>query len=272
MRVVIFCDMEGVCCIESWEQVDGAHPAYQDGRRLYTNEVNAAVRGARSGGATDVIIVDCHGAGNGFKFRSFIPDQLEGGAQYVLGHPWGRYTEAFEKGCDAILFVGAHAMAGTPDGALCHTISSESWQNAWINDVAVGESGLLAAIAGCWDVPTIFVSGDEATCREVTTLLGEQVVTAAVKTSLGRFSARSMAPRDACALIEAKVAESLSKKKNWPKPYKPAAPVTFRVEVTTPDEVNTFMGRMGVKIEGPRLASCTGENFWQTWDQMWYRH
>ena len=97
MRVVIFCDMEGVCCIESWQQVDGVHPAYQDGRRLYTAEVNAAVRGARSAGATDIIVVDCHGAGGGFKFRSFIPDQLEGGAHYVLGHPWARYTEAFEK-------------------------------------------------------------------------------------------------------------------------------------------------------------------------------
>ena len=272
MRVVIFCDMEGVCCIESWQQVDGVHPAYQDGRRLYTAEVNAAVRGARSAGATDIIVVDCHGAGGGFKFRSFIPDQLEGGAHYVLGHPWARYTEAFEKGCDAILFLGAHAMAGTPDGALCHTVSSESWQNAWINDVAVGESGILAAIAGCWDVPAIFASGDEATCREVIALLGEQIVTAAVKTSLGRFSARSMAPRDACALIEMKVAQSVSMKQHWPKPYKPVGPVTFRVEVSTPDEVNTFVGRVGVKVEGPRTVSCTGENFWQAWDQMWYRY
>ena len=271
MRVVLFCDMEGVCCIESWEQVNGVHPAYQDGRRLYTNEINAAVRGARAAGATEIIVVDCHGAGGGFKFRSFIPDQLEGGAQYVLGHPWGRYTEAFEKGCDAILFVGAHAMAGTPDGALCHTISSESWQNAWINDVAVGESGLLAAIAGCWDVPAIFVSGDEATCREVTALLGEQVVTAQVKTSLGRFSARSMAPRDACALIETKVAQSLSLK-SWPKPYKPHGPVMFRIEVNAPDQVNDFLGRVGVKVEGPRTVSCTADTFWEAWDRMWYRY
>jgi len=62
-------------------------------------------------------------------------------------------------------------MAGTPDGVLCHTVSSEAWYNAWINDTLVGESGILAAVAGCWDVPAIFVSGDEATCREVTALI-----------------------------------------------------------------------------------------------------
>lgn len=271
MRVVIFCDMEGVCGIQAWEQVNGGHPSYEDGRRLYTNEVNAAVRGARAAGATDIIVVDCHGAGGGFKFKSFIPDQLESGAQYVLGHPWARYTEAFEKGCDAILFAGAHAMAGTPDGVLCHTVSSENWHHAWINDTRVGESGILAAIAGCWDVPAIFVAGDESTCREVKELLGNEVVTAPVKTGLGRFSARNMAPRDACALIETNVALAISSK-NWPKPYKPTGPVTFRVEVATPDGVNDFIGRVGVKIDGPRMISCTAENFWQAWDQMWYRY
>lgn len=269
MRIVIFCDMEGVCGIESWEQVNGSHPSYEDGRRLYTDEVNAAVRGARAAGASETIVVDCHGAGGGFKFRSFIPDRLESGAQYVLGHAWARYTEAFEKGCDAILFLGAHAMAGTPNGVLSHTVSSEAWQNAWINDTPVGESGILAAVAGCWNVPAIFVSGDEATCREVTTLLGEEVVTAPVKTGLGRYSARNMAPRDACALIEMEVAQAISLR-HWPKPYKPAGPVTFKVEVTTPDKVNDFVGRAGVKIEGPRLVSCTAETFWQAWNQMWY--
>lgn len=271
MRVVIFCDMEGVCGIQAWEQVDGRHPAYSDGRRLYTNEINAAVRGAKAAGATDIIVVDCHGAGGGFKFKSFIPDQLEAGAQYVLGHPWARYTEAFEQGCDAILFVGAHAMAGVPDGVLCHTVSSEEWHHAWINDTLVGESGILAAVAGCWNVPVIFAAGDEATCREVTELLGEDVVTAAVKKGLGRFSARNMAPSDACALIEKKIAEAILRKK-WPQPYKPQGPVTFRVEVATPDAVNDFVGRAGVVAEGPRLISCTAEDFWQAWDKMWYRH
>src|SRR5690242_17010731 len=271
MRVVIFCDMEGVCGIQSWEQVNGGHPAYEDGRRLYTAEVNAAVRGARAAGASDIIVVDCHGAGGGFKFKSFLPDKLESGAQYVLGHAWARYTEAFEKGCDAILFLGAHAMAGTPDGVLCHTVSSENWHHAWINETRVGESGILAAIAGCWDVPAIFVSGDEATCREVTALLGEDVVTAPVKTGLGRYSSRNMAPRDACSLIEMRVAQAISLK-HWPEPLKFTAPVTFKVELASPDGVNDFVGRTGVKVEGPRSVSSTGDNFWQAWDQFWYRN
>lgn len=271
MRVVIFCDMEGVSCIETWEQVTGGTKLYDECRKLYTDEMNAAVRGARAAGASEIVVVDCHGAGGGYSFKSFLPDRLESGAQYVFGYPWARYIAPFEQGCDAILFVGAHAMAGTPDGVLCHTVSSESWYNARINDTLVGESGILAAVAGCWDVPAVFVSGDEATCREVTALLGENVATVPVKTGLGRFSARNMAPKDACSLIEMRTAQALSMQR-WPKPYKPESPVTFRVELAAPERVNDFVGRTGVLIEGPRTVSSTGENFWQAWDQFWYRN
>src|SRR5581483_6221610 len=265
MKVVIFCDMEGVSCIETWEQVTGGTALYEECRKLYTDEMNAAVRGARAAGAREVIVVDCHGAGGAYNFKSFVPERLQSGAEYVFGYPWARYIAPFEQGCDAILFVGAHAMAGTLNGVLSHTVSSEAWYNAWINDTLVGEIGILAAIAGCWNVPAVFVSGDEATCREVQKLLGEEVITAQVKKGLGRYSSVNMAPKDACALIEMKAAQALSLRDNWPKPYKLQGPVTFRVELATSERVNDFVGRTGVKVEGPRTVSASGDTFWQAW-------
>jgi D-amino peptidase len=270
MRVVIWCDMEGVAGIEVWEQVSGGAAMYEEGRRLLTGEVNAAVRGARAGGATEIVVVDGHGAGGGFSFKSLIVDQLERGAEYVLGQRWGRYTEPLEAGCDAALFVGAHAMAGTPDGVLCHTVSTEAWHNAYINDTAVGESGILAAVSGSWNVPCIFVSGDTATCREVQALLGEQVVAAPVKKGLGRYAARNLAHADACALIEERVELAL-RQRSWPAPYVPASPVTFRVELATPDHAQYYIGRTGVEIPDPRTVVSRGTTFWEAWDRFWYR-
>src|SRR2546429_3349494 len=258
MYVVIFCDMEGISCIEHWDQVTGGKALYEECRKLYTDEMDAAVRGARAAGASRIEVVDCHGAGGAYSFKSFIPERLEAGAQYIFGYPWARYITPFEQGCDAILFVGAHAMAGTADGVLCHTVSTEAWYNASINGTLVGESGILAAIAGCWDVPAVFVSGDEATCREVTALLGEEVVTAPVKKGFGRYSSSNMAPKDACSLVEMRAAQALSMG-NWPKPYKVAGPVTFRVELATPDRANDFLGRPGVNIIGSRTVESTGE-------------
>ncbi len=65
MRVTIWVDMEGIAGIQVWEQVVHDKPMYQEGRRLMTQEVNAAVRGASAAGATDIVVIDCHGAGDG---------------------------------------------------------------------------------------------------------------------------------------------------------------------------------------------------------------
>src|SRR5262249_25432482 len=106
MRVLIMSDMEGVSGIVDWNQVDGGAPMYEGGRRLYTEEINAAVRGARAAGATEIVAVDCHGAGGGWNFNSLIPELLDPGCEWVAHHSWTGFTELLEHGCDAALYVG----------------------------------------------------------------------------------------------------------------------------------------------------------------------
>ncbi len=274
MRVMIFADMEGVAGIQSWEHVGGSSPLYMEGRQLYTDEISAAVRGCKKAGATSIIAIDGHGGSypGGKPFMSWVPDRLERGAEYVVGYPWARYVEPFERGeCDCLFFVGAHAMAGVPDGVLCHTVSSEAWYNATINGTPVGESGILAAVAGSFGIPAVFVSGDVATCSEVQQLVGKQVVTAPVKKGLGRFAARNMAPSDACRLIESRATQALQNRDQWPQPLHFDPPVTFRVELATPDRAAAFLGRIGVEITGPRTVQATADTFWKAWDAFWYR-
>ncbi len=268
MRVMLWCDMEGIAGISVWEQVNGGASRYAEGQRLYTAEVNAAVRGCKRAGATEIVVVDGHGAGGAWSFKSLLPDQLESGAEYVLGYPWARYVAPLEAGCDAALFVGAHAMAGTADGILSHTVSSQGWYNARINDTVVGESGIVAAICGDFGTPCIFASGDLATCQEVQALLGDQIVTASVKTGLGRYSARHLPTTDACALIEGRVYGALTRR-DWPSPLRFPGPVTFTVELATPDRASEFKNRPGVEIVGSRVVVSRAETFWQAWDQFW---
>lgn len=272
MRVQLWCDMEGVAGITKWDQVSAGKPQYEEGRRLYTEEINAAVRGAKRAGAKEIIVIDGHGAGGDHSFNSWIKDQLEPGAEYITGYRWGCYVEALEQGTDAMLLPGAHAMAGTPDGVLCHTMSSEQWVDVTFNGVKVGESGIIAAIAGTFDVPVVFVSGDTSTCREVAALVGDTVVQAEVKRGLGRFSARNLAPRDACQLIETKVHQALSNPKGWPKPYKTPTPAELRVEMLTPDASVPFENRPGIEIPNPRTVISRADNAWKAWDQFWKRH
>ena len=184
MRVLIMSDMEGVSGIVVWEQVTGGHAMYEEGRVLYTEEINAAVRGAKTAGATEIVAVDCHGAGGPWSFNSFVPELLDPDCDWVANHKWSRYTELLEAGCDAVLLVGMHARAGTPDGVLCHTISTMTWRNLWFNHELVGELGINAALCGHFGCPVALVTGDEAVCREGRELLGDGPTYVAVKRGL----------------------------------------------------------------------------------------
>lgn len=268
MRVLIMADMEGVSGIVVWEQVNGGAPLYEEGRRLYTEEINAAVRGAKAAGAREIVVVDCHGAGGCWNFNSLIPELLDPDCEWVAHHAWGCYTELLEKGCDAALLVGMHARAGTPDGVLCHTISTTTWRNLYFNGQAVGETGINAALCGHYGCPILLVTGDEATCREARKLLGNKLTTVAVKRGLSRYSARQIPPVRARQRIEAGARKALQNL-NAVKPYQPKRPVAITIDLGTVDSTDRFRGRPGVKIVGPLKVISRGKNWMEAWDRIW---
>jgi D-amino peptidase len=273
MRVLIMADMEGVSGIVVWEQTMGGEALYEEGRRLYTEEINAAIRGAKAAGATEIVAVDCHGAGKGWSFNSFIPELLDPDCEWVAHHPWSRYTEMFETGCDACLLVGMHARNNTPDGVLCHTISTVKWYNLWFNDDLVGEVGINAALCGHYGVPILLVTGDEAVCRESRGLLGDGLPTVAVKRGLTRYSARQIPPVRARQMIEDGAREALLnfKSNGSPvQPYVPARPTRITIEVDAIDKVADFKGRHGVEIVEPQKVISTGKDWLEAWDQIWH--
>jgi len=171
-------------------------------------------------------------------------------------------------GPDGALFVGMHAMAGTPDGVLCHTVSSEAWYNLWFNETLVGETGINAALCGTWGCPVLLVTGDDATCREARALLGDGLVTVAVKQGLGRYSARQIPPARARRMIEEGAREAL-RDRGRVAPYQPARPTSIRVELATPDRAERWRGREGVEIVNPRLVEARGDDWYQAWRRLW---
>src|SRR5205823_9445559 len=229
MRVHVISDMEGVSGIVKWQQTTGGDPMFEEGRRLYTEEINAAVRGAKAAGATEIVVMDCHGAGQGWTFNSLVPDLLDPSCEYVVQSEWTEYTGFLESGCDAALFVGMHAMNGARFGVLNHTVSGQEWQNLWFNHTLVGETGINAALCGTWGVPVLLVTGDEATCDEARGLLGDGLTTVAVKQGLGRYSARQIPPLRARELIEDGAKRALRDLRAV-RPYDPGSPCTIEVE------------------------------------------
>ncbi len=272
MRVLIMADMEGVAGIVHWDQVTNGTAMYQEGRRLYTEEVNAAVRGAKAGGATEIVVVDSHGAGAagtmaGPAFNSLIPELMDPDAEFVTHHGWANYTAMLESGCDACFFVGIHARGGTLNGTLSHTISSSHWLDIAINDVLVGEIGVVAALCGHFGVPMVLVTGDDHACAEARGLLGEGPVTVQVKEGLGRTSARNLAPARARKMIEEGARRALENVGAC-RPLRFESPVAVRFEIAQANHMEAYLGMDGVEIERPRTVISRGADFWEAWRRV----
>jgi D-aminopeptidase len=177
MKILIMTDMEGVAGVlnhDDWVLPSGRF--YDQGVRLLTEEVNAALEGFAAGGATEFLVVDGHGAGG------IDPERLDPRALLMRGAgpeawPWG-----LDRSFAGVACVGQHAKAGTPYSHITHT----EWFNyvdLQVNGLSVGEYGLLALCAMELGVPMILACGEEALCREAETLT-PGVVTVAGKRGL----------------------------------------------------------------------------------------
>src|SRR2546422_3522453 len=87
MRVMVWADIEGVAGITSWEHTGGGTPLYEEGRRLYTEEINAIVRACRRAEVDENIGAGGDGGGDQRAGRlvSLIARLLERGGPVVLG-------------------------------------------------------------------------------------------------------------------------------------------------------------------------------------------
>ena len=226
MKMYVMTDLEGVAGVYTWENRDDRsrenHERRCRQRRWLTEEVNAAVDGFFTGGATEVIVNDGHGAG-----YTIDPEFLDPRVEVVHGRERPFWLPYLDATCDATALVGGHAKAGTRGANLCHTMSTEV-RGYWVNDVSIGEMGLQALIAGHYGVPFIFCSGDAYACREIEQLI-PGCVTAPVKKGTSLFSAKALTPVRARELIRERAAKSLSCVGKV-KPLDLGRPVRFRDE------------------------------------------
>jgi D-amino peptidase len=269
VRVHVIGDMEGVSGIVKPEQTDGGVPMFMDARKLYTEEINAAVRGARAAGATEIVVMDCHGAGGGWTFNSLIPEDLHPDCEWVVQEEWTGYTAFLEDGCDAALLVGMHAMAGSRLGNLNHTVSGRDYQRLWFNGTEVGETGINAALCGTWSCPVLLVTGDQASCDEARALLGDGLTTVAVKQGLGARSARMIPPARARELIEDGTRRALTDLTAVP-PYAPGSPCEIKVEFKRTEPADRLRFHPGVERLDGRTIRVQADRWWDGWKLFFF--
>jgi D-amino peptidase len=225
MKVYISVDLEGITGVVASYQCTPATGAPVEVRRLVNADVNAAIAGAKAGGATAIWVNENHSG------RDLLTDELDPIAEVLTGKPKPLMTlEGLDSSFACVFLVGAHAAAGTAGAILDHTWSAKLIQNLRVNGVRMGETGLNALVAGHFGVPVVLVAGDQATAHEAKELLGD-VEVAIVKEGLDRYSARCPHPSVAHERIR-QAAERATRGIRRFRPYRVQTPIVTEIDYT----------------------------------------
>lgn len=256
LKVFVSVDMEGIWGVVHSDQTSADSRDYSYARKWMAEDVNAVVEGLLEAGATEVVVNDSHGS-----MRNILPQDFHPKASLISGSPKPlSMMQGIDGSFAACIFVGYHAKAGTTSSVLDHTISGSAMKSIKINGLELPELGINGAIAGYFKVPVIMLSGDAETCRQATTILGSEVVTADVKEGLGRFAARLLPADEARRRLKEGAKQALLKRDKIA-PFMLNPPLNFELEFQTSAQAEMPALLPQVKRTGPRTVTFTANDY-----------
>ena len=252
IKVFISVDMEGIGGIGTSAMSSSSGKDYATGRRLMTDEVNAAVAAAFAGGATEVFVNDSHG-----DMQNLLHTDLDPRVTYLQGaiKPVGM-VEGLDSTYQAAIFLGYHSRAGTPRGFLAHT-GSGIVKGLWLNDIEVGEGELNAAFAGALGVPVIVAAGDSAFAAQFATNV--QTTTVVTKTAVTPQSARLRHPERVKEEIATAVRSGLTNLASA-RPFQIGSPIRVRLRFADPTRPQILEAIPGVRQTDGYTVEFTAAN------------
>jgi D-amino peptidase len=254
--IFIITDAEGVAGVCRQEQTD---PKDAEMRQLLTGEINSAVAGFFDAGATDVFVWDGH---DGHQTLSALT--IDSRAHVIMGPLPANML--LERHFSAVAFVGQHARADTIGGVMAHSYSSLGIQNLLMNGKPVGEIETRTALAGWFDTPVIFLSGDGAAAEQLKKIVPDAEM-AVVKEGIDNYSCISLSAEASRQLIRKHAAAAMAKIGRI-QPYRIKGPVTIQIEYTsrhalTPDAAL----KAGAEVIDARTIRFQGKDFLEAWQR-----
>lgn len=267
VNVYVSVDIEGITGVVHADMMTVDGREYDRGRRLMTGDANAAIEGLIEAGASSVLVNDGHG-----PMRNLLVEELHPAAELLSGTADAKdhcqLEAADEERFDAAVFIGYHAMAKTPRAIHPHTIAGVAVAELRINGRPHGETGLNAAVLASLGIPTVLVTGDETTCAEARTFLGEGIETVAVKRARGRNAAICRPPAATRPEITAAAARALAARERVGR-YEPAKPWRLEADFVTMVQCERASRAAAVERLAPTTLLIDGADPWEQYRLLW---
>ncbi len=185
MNVFLLTDIEGVWNVTGIDAVDTTKEEYTSACAELVREVNFVAEILKEQGVDKIYCLDGHG---GDFLNNIDSTKLLPCVELIKYKDWQELTQ---KGAfDIQMEIGSHARAGTLNGFLDHTFNSRQIFSVKLNGREFSELGVHAVLAGAYNIPIAFVTGDETACSQAKEYV-PSIVTAPVKNGTERNSCKA---------------------------------------------------------------------------------
>jgi len=256
LKLYISCDMEGTAAVSNWVQCDPSNTTeYPYYRRLMSQEVRAAIDGARGAGATEVLINDSHSS-----MRNVLWDELPDDVRMIYGNrkPYSM-VQGVSPEFSCVFFTGYHGAAGAANAALEHTYTPSVIYTIRMNGQPCSEATINAALAGYHGVPVTLITGDRATIEHAKVQM-PWITGVIVKESIGKFVVDSISPASARNAIADGAREAMGKIAEA-KPYVFEPPVTMEIDFVLSEQADNVELMPGFERIGGRTVRFVHDDY-----------
>ena len=243
---------------------------YEESRRLYTEEINAAVRGAKAAGATEIVVMDCHGAGErmvvqltdpraprrGLRLRR--PGRVDG----VHGLPGGRRRRRAVRrhACDGGHAHRRHEPHRVRPGMAEPLVQRRARRGNRHQRGSVRRLGLPGAAR----------DGGRGSVRR-----GTRAPRPGARDGAGQaghhVAVRSQRRATACAEADrGRIRSARSRISSAVEPYLPGSPCEIQVEYKTTLAPDKLRHRQGIERVSDRMIVSRAETWWDAWRQFFF--
>jgi D-amino peptidase len=226
-RLLLSVDMEGIAAVASRAALTPAGWEWMAARKWMTLELNAVAEAAFEAGYDEVLASDSHS-----NAQNLDPDLLLDNIRLIRAwpRPFLQMQTIDDPTVDACAFVGYHAAAGTADAIFNHSFSSAAFRSLRLNGEIASEGYFNAALAGAYDKPVLFVSGDQYTVEDARRYAPEAGLHA-TKHAFGWNSQMSLPPRQVRQELKAAAAKAFAGP--TAAAFKLEPPISVQMEMTS---------------------------------------
>jgi D-amino peptidase len=238
MKFYLSVDMEGISGLTQGSYMNPGNSEYYRYRKIATLEVNHIVESLVEMGAEKIIVNDGHSS-----MKNLLIEELHSECELITGYPRPNLQlTGLDESFDGLLLIGYHARSNST-GIFAHTFTKSAINDLYLNEQLCSEADFNAMIANYYNVPVIFISGDDILYDQVKSWFPSKYYLI-TKTAYGNRAALCKPPKKNKILLKEKIQQTitdLNENSTFPQRVL-KAPYTLKIRTNSTDQ--TLVGAM----------------------------